>query len=341
MKPETVACFGELMLRLDCPTGSRIPFGHQFNRYYGGSEANAAVVMAQLGAAARFISAVPDNPIGRDAAAALKAIGVDTRYISFTANRMGIYFTENGGSLRPTRVVYDRKGSAFSQLQAGTIDWKTVLEGCTGFHWSGITPALGQNSIDLLREGLEVARQSGLRISADLNYRSQLWDFGVAPHSVMPELLSYCQVINGDLTAAEKFLGISFEKDKNPAAQFDAYCQALGSLLPAATLLSMSFRQTSAFGTDAYQAFLHHNGQTFASREYWLPAITDRIGSGDAFMGGLLAGLGQLPDQSQTLLNRATACAVLKHSLQGDFALIEQSEIDNLITNGPANRVNR
>ena len=328
------------MLRLDAPSGQRLVKPSHLLSHYGGSEANVCVVLAQLGIAAQFVTAVPDNPIGKGAVAELDSLSVDTRGILLQGERMGIYFHESGNGIRPSKIYYDREYSSFSQLTFAQHDWTRLMQNQDWLHWSGITPALGENSASLCRSVLAAARTKGLRISADLNYRSTLWKYGKTPKEVMPELLQHCELINGDLEALQMYLGIQTDPASPPGQQFESAAQQLRKLLPNTKVLAMSFRDQTPEGHMTYQGALHTEGKSFFTETYVLSRVTDRIGSGDAFMAGLIYGVINQEAAHKTIAV-ATACAILKHAVWGDFLRIDKTEIDEFLKNGLSYKVTR
>lgn len=328
------------MLRLDAPSGQRLVKPSHLLSHYGGSEANVCVVLAQLGIDTQFVTALPDNPIGQGAVAELHSLAVGTRGILHQGERMGIYFHEPGNGIRPSKIYYDREHSSFSQLTFAQQNWSSLLENQEWLHWSGITPALGENSASLCRSVLAAARSKGLRISADLNYRSTLWKYGKTPKEVMPELLQHCELINGDLEALQTYLGIQTDPALSPVQQFESAAQQLRKLLPNIKMLAMSFRDQTPEGHMTYQGALHAEGKSFFTETYVLSRVTDRIGSGDAFMAGLLYGVLQQESARETIAI-ATACAILKHAVWGDFLRINKEEIDEFLKNGLSYKVTR
>ena len=328
------------MLRLESQAGQRLQHTSSFRPFFGGAEANVSVLLSQLGMEVCFVSALPDNPIGQSAINALRSFGTDTQYVQRSGNRIGIYYTENGNTIRSSKVVYDRKNSSFASLGPGSIDWNKIFEKASWFHWTGISPALTQQSADLCLEALKEAKKKGLTISADMNYRSTLWDYGKHPSEIMPELLSYCDIITGDIDTIEIYFGIKIKSGSAVEDKFRLCTEALLKNLTALKVLAMSFRGSNDSQLPTYQAAVSLNNEITFSPNYTIPQTIDRIGSGDAFMGGLIYGLLQ-KQSAQVLVNNATACAVLKHSIEGDFTIITKEEIEQFIKTGPVNRVIR
>ena len=210
MNPRIVT-FGEIMLRLAPPDHLRFSQSVHLESTFGGGEANVAVSCANYGLDVAFITRLPDNDIAHWCIRTLKSYGVDTSQIIFGGERMGIYFLEHGAVSRGSKVVYDRAHSAIAEIEPGMIDWDKVLDGATWFHWTGITPAISQGAADVCLEAIKAARQKGLTVSCDLNYRKNLWKYGKKPSEVMPGLVSGCDVILGNEEDAEKVFGIQPE----------------------------------------------------------------------------------------------------------------------------------
>jgi 2-dehydro-3-deoxygluconokinase len=335
-----VVAFGELMLRLVPEHGQRFRQTNTFVNYFGGAEANTCALLGQLGVEARFVSALPWNELGQAAVDALHRYSVSTQFVSRNDQRMGIYFTENGNGIRPSRVIYDRKNSAFSFLKKADIHWDQALKGADLFYWSGISPALTQQTSDLCKEALDTAKTMGVQIAADMNYRSTLWDYGKKPADIMPELLSYCDIITGDVDTIDVYFGIKTDKHLTPEDQFRHCATALQQRLPSMKVFAMSFRGITQHQQHIYRGALMVEDGFHFSPAFQLPQVTDRIGSGDAFQAGLLYGLlQQLP--AEKTINYATACGVLKHSMAGDVALLHHHEIEHFMEHGPVNHVIR
>ena len=339
LENKSIVTFGEIMLRLDCPPGQRFQRNKLFNRFYGGAEANVSVVLSQLGIHAKYVTALPANDIGQAAIDEMRAFGVDVSLIHRSGERVGIYFTEHGNNIRPSRVIYDRKNSSFASLQTGSINWQEAFENSSYFFWSGISAALTQNATDVCREALSAAKSKGLTIAADMNYRRTLWDYGKQPSEVMPELLSYCEIITGDIDTIAVYFGIPEGKGTNED-KFRFCAAGLKKKLPGMNAFTMSFRGTDQYNQPTYSGALMLGNEFYFSPVYSLPQTVDRIGSGDAFQGGLLYGLmKKIPGQD--IINFAIACGAIKHSTEGDFAILTKEEAEQFIKSGAVNRVIR
>lgn len=341
----TVATFGEIMMRLATPLFQRFAQARDLEVTYGGGEANVAVSLANYGVNARFVTALPKNDIGQACENYLRQYGVDTSYIARQGDRLGIYFLENGAAQRGSKVVYDRAGSAIAEIKAGDIDWDKAFEGVDWFHWTGITPAISQRAADVCLEAIKAARGKGITVSADLNYRKNLWKYGKKASEVMPELVGLCDVAIGNEEDAEKVFGISaagadVESGKVEAEGYRAVAEALISKFPSLNTVSITLRGSLSASRNTWSGILYQNGEMFVGPLYDITHIVDRVGGGDSFCGGLIFATldGRAP---QECIDFAVAASCLKHSIHGDFNMATISEVEALIKGGGSGRVQR
>jgi 2-dehydro-3-deoxygluconokinase len=328
-----IVCFGEIMLRLTPPNNLKFNQATNLDVIYGGSEANVAVSLAQLGAKADYVTRVPNNDLGKSALNELRKYGVDTHSSIFGGDRLGVYFLEMGAGSRGSKIIYDRANSGMATLQKGVIDWHKVFENATWFHWSGITPAISQSAADATLEAIEVAKKMGLTVSCDLNYRANLWQYGKNPNQIMPELLKGCDVMLGDGDTIDLYFNL---KGADYAEVFEKTFKAFPNL----TYIAMTARKAYNASHNAYKGFLHDGTTLFESKEYDIADILDRIGGGDAFMAGLIFQLFQ-NGAPQYSVEFATAAATLKHYVHGDYNLSNLSEVESLMKGNTGGRVNR
>lgn len=334
-----VVAFGELLLRLHSGQGRRFSQAGAYEVIYAGAEANTCVLLARLGIAADYITRVPDNEIALAGIRQLGGQGVGTANVVYGGDKLGLFFTEQGNGMRPVRVIYDRAGSAYASIRPGEIDWRAVLSGARYFHWSGIAAAVSQQAAEVCREALTTAKEMGLRISVDFNYRTTLWKYGKHSREVMPDLLQYSQVAVADLDSAAVYYGIETDRAAGFEDRFLQCSAALQQKIPSLEVLGMSFRAPRGLQHSYYGALLY-KGDRYFSMRHELPVITDQIGSGDAFTGGMLYGLMRdLPPQE--IIEFAAACGALKQSIHGDWALISRAEIEEFIQHGPSGRIIR
>lgn len=333
---DSLAAFGEFLLRLHSNNGKRFQQTDGYTAYYAGAEANVCVLLTRLGMKVEYISRVPDNDLAAAGLQQLRGHGVGTKHIVHGGSKLGLYFTEAGNQIRPTRVIYDRTGSSFAELQSGDINWNNVLEEQQYFHWSGVAAALSESAANVCKEAIEAARKKGITISADFNYRATLWKYGKEPKEVMPALLQHSQIAVADLDAVKIYYGIETDPKLSLEERFQRTYLSLKPHMPQLKTLGMSFRKPGGI----YCAALAHEDKYYYAEGYKLQTITDQIGTGDAFTAGILYGLmNKYP--SQEIINFATACGALKQSIPGDWAVITKKEIEEMVANGVSGRVTR
>ncbi len=339
---QAVVTFGEIMARLSPPKGDRIHGAQKLDLHFGGAEANVAVSLARFGVPAAFVSALPTNAMGDNACRVLAAQGVGTEYILRQGKRVGIYYLEHGAGPRPSQVIYDRAGSAVSQITASDLDWDKILHGVSWFHWTGITPALGEGVADALKQGLEVARKQGITVSVDLNYRKKLWSEEKAC-KVMSELMPYVDICLGNEEDPTKIFGIkplgtAVDKGRIQAEGYRTLATELVERF-GFRKVAITLRESISASENHWSACLY-NGSDFMLSPRYKVWIVDRVGSGDAFAGGLIyALLRGRPDQEA--LEFGVAAAVLKHSIYGDFNLVNVQEVERLAAGDQSGRILR
>ncbi len=343
-----VVTFGEIMLRLSPPGFLRFSQTNSFDVVYGGGESNVAVSLANYGVPVEFVTRLPKNDIGECALMEMRKRGVGTNKIIYGGDRLGIYFLETGAVSRGSKVVYDRAHSSIAEIKEGMIDWDAVFEGVEWFHWTGITPAISQGAADVCLEAVKAARNKGITISTDLNYRAKLWKYGVEPEVIMTELTSYCNIILGNEEDAEKHFGIKPEGldittqgEHVKAEAFLSVCQQMMKKFPNAKKVITTLRGSISASHNTWAGVLYDGKKMYKSPEYQITHIVDRVGGGDSFMGGLIYGLLQYPDDDQNALNFAVAASCLKHTVYGDANLVTVDEVQKLMGGDASGRVAR
>lgn len=337
-----VVCFGEIMLRLSPPGYLRFEQAHSFDVVYGGGEANVAVSLANYGVDACFVTKVPANPVGRAAINEMRRYGVDTRFMQEGGERLGIYFLEKGASQRPSKVVYDRKLSAISQAAMKDFDWQTIFSGADWFHFTGITPALGDNVAEAVREACIAAKAAGLTVSCDLNFRKNLWSSEKAG-KVMATFMPHVDVCIANEEDAEKVFGIrAADSDVTGGVlSHEGYKAVAGQLKErfGFQIVAITLRGSISASDNNWAAMLYKNGEYHFSRNYPVH-IVDRVGGGDAFAAGLiytfLNGYGD-----KDALEFAAAASCLKHSIEGDANHVTVEEVKTLMAGEASGRVRR
>jgi 2-dehydro-3-deoxygluconokinase len=340
-----VATFGEIMLRLAPPGFERILQSPQFVATFGGGEANVAVTIAQFDASSRFITVLPPaNAVADAFIGELRRFGVDPSHIVRGPGRMGIYYVEAGANQRPSKVLYDREHSAIALAKPGTINWKSALRGATWFHITGITPAISASAADLSFEALLAAREMGLQISCDLNYRKNLWKWGKKASDVMPEIAKLIDVCIANEEDCQKALNIHVDIDVESGnlerEKYSELTERVLATFPNIKTLAVTLRESKSASHNGWSACLHTGKEFFLSRRYEITHIVDRVGGGDSFAGGLIYGLNHLRSP-QEALEFAVAASCLKHSIPGDFNRFSVAEVNALIEGGGSGRVQR
>lgn len=340
-----VVTFGEIMLRLSTPGYSRFVQSQNFDATYGGGEANVAASLANYGLESYFVTKLPDHEIGQSALNHLRRFGVETKYISRGGNRLGIYFLETGASQRASKVIYDRSYSAISEAVKKDFNWDEIFDGIDWFHWTGITPALGKNTQEILHEALIAAKSKNITVSCDLNFRKKLWSTNEA-QSVMKPLMKYVDVCIANEEDAEKSLGEQLGATDIEGAEIDeeAYfrlCKTLKEKYDFTTV-AITLRESYSASRNGWSALLYDDKDCkipYRSRKYDIQII-DRVGGGDSFASGLIYGLLSY-NNTKTALEFAVAASCLKQTIPGDFNLVSVQEVEKLSKGDGSGRVER
>lgn len=337
-----IVTFGEIMLRLSTQNYERLSQAKKFDLCFGGGEANVAVSLAHFGHDAYFVSKLPDNDIGKSAAKSLKSEDVNCNHIIWGGQRLGIYYLEAGSSLRGSKVTYDRAHSAVSESNFDEYDFKEVLNGASLFHFSGITPALSENCASLIKKVCILAKEMGVTVSCDLNYRKKLWTKEKAQQVMIP-LMEYVDICIGNEEDFETCLGYKPESDilkgRTDASDYKNIFKQLSKDFKFKFIAS-TLRESFSASHNGWKGLLF-DGQTFyESKHYDINPIVDRVGSGDSFAAGLIHGLISQKDK-QKALDFAIAASALKHTIPGDFNQVNEEEVWNLANGNQSGRVSR
>jgi len=339
-----VVTFGEVMLRLKSPGFERLFQSPTLEASFGGAEANVAVSLAQFGVPVSFVSAIPANPVGDACLGELQRFGVDTSRVRREGSRLGIYFLEAGANQRPSKVVYDRSGSAIAAAKPGDFDWDAVLDGASWFHLTGVTPAISQSAADLAIEGARHARAKGITVSCDYNYRKNLWKYGKTACDVMRELVRHVHVGIANEEDCQEALGIELDVDvASGALATDRYRTLAARVLeefPNLEKQVITLRESHSADRNGWSAVLHNRKDFLVSRRYDITDIVDRVGAGDSFAAGLIYGLLSYGDDARAL-EFAAAASCLKHSILGDFNRVSVGEVEALVAGEASGRVQR
>ncbi len=319
-----IVTFGEVMMRLSTPLHQRFTQANQLEINYGGSEANVAVSLSHFGVSTEHVTCLPQNDFGAAAKAHLQAHGVITTNTLLQEGRLGLYFLEQGAAQRSSKIVYDRFDSAFANLDPAHFNWDEIFEDASWFHWCGITPAISQQAADACADAVRTARKLGIPISADINYRRNLWQYGKKVIEVMPALIAESDIVIGGLTDFENCIGIR-ESD------FINGCKNVQQLFPSISKIANTERTSIHSTHNKISALLWDGHELLLSKQYELSDIVDRIGSGDAFMAGLIYGWAQKLSDVDTLEFAIAACA-LKHTVHGDVNTVSVKEVQALVS---------
>lgn len=337
-----VITFGELMLRLQPFNYLRIVQSENYEATYGGGEANVAVSLANYGLETEFVSILPNNEIGQAGVNSLRKYGVGTKFIKRKGDRCGIYFLEKGASQRASKVIYDRKWSSFYFSEPEDYDWDAIFEGADWFHISGITPAVAPALREIAITACRKAKEHGVKVSCDLNYRGKLWTREEAKET-MTKIAKYVDVCIGNEEDASDVFGIKASGTDIYGGKLsvEGYHSVAKQLMETFGFekVAITLRTSISASVNKWSALLYDGKDFYQAREYEMNII-DRVGGGDSFSGGLIYAL--LNNYSgQDAIEFAVAASCLKHSIEGDYNLVTVDEVTKLIKSGGSGRVQR
>ena len=339
-----VVTFGEVMLRLKSPGVERLFQSPMLEATFGGAEANVAVSLAQYGIPVTFVSAVPPNDIGDACLGELRRHGVDTSGVRRHGDRLGVYFLEAGANQRPSKVTYDRIGSAIATAKRGDFDWSAIFEGATWFHVSGVTPAISAGAAELALEAVQAARAKGVTVSCDYNYRKNLWRWGKKAPEVMGELVRHVQVGIANEEDCQNALGLDMRVDVAGGhlelERYRSLAQRVLDAFPNLERQVITLRESHSADRNGWSAVLATRSSFLRSRQYDITDIVDRVGAGDSFAAGLIYGMLTYRDDAKAL-DFAAAASCLKHSILGDFNRVSVGEVEALVQGEASGRVQR
>ncbi|PAP80893.1 2-dehydro-3-deoxygluconokinase [Rubrivirga sp. SAORIC476] len=340
-----VVTLGEIMLRLSTPGFTRFVQSQSFDVTYGGGEANVAVALAGYGLESYFVSKLPTHEIGQSAVNHLRRYGVSDRFIVRGGDRVGIYFLETGASQRPSKVIYDRADAAVTTLTPDEVDLEAAMEGARWFHFTGITPALGATARRTVTEAARAAKAAGATVSCDLNFRKKLWTTDEAQATMRP-LMEHVDVCIANEEDADKCLGMTAGATDVHGAELDeaGYVELAKKLKREFDFeaVAITLRESFSASHNGWSAILHDDkdcATPVRSTRYDIQ-IVDRVGGGDSFASGLIAGLLQ-KDDTRDALEFAVAASCLKQTIPGDFNLVTRAEVDALAAGDGSGRVQR
>jgi len=338
-----VVTFGELMLRLAPPGYERFVQAAEFGATYGGGEANVAVSLANYGLDAAFVTKLPKHEIGQAAVNSLRRFGVDTTKITRGGDRVGIYFLEKGANQRPSKVVYDRANSAIATASMEDFDWDKIFDGVEWFHFTGITPALSKGTAEICKMAAKTAKDKGIMVSCDLNYRKNLWSKAEAGET-MAALMPYVDLCIANEEDSADVFGITSSGTNVDAGALnhDGYIDVAKQMVERFKFkyVAITLRESFSANHNDWSAMLYDGNEAYFSKKYQIKNIVDRVGGGDSFGSGLIYGLLTGMDK-QASLEFAVAASCLKHSVEGDLNLVSPTEVNALAGGSASGRVQR
>ncbi len=332
------------MLRLKSPANERFFQSPSLEATFGGGEANVSVSLANYGMETDFVTVLPDNAIAEEIVRQLRGFGVGTKNIITAEGRVGIYFLETGANQRPSKVIYDRAGSSIAITSVDKYDWDKIFDGSTWLHITGITPAISQNGADVAIAAVKEAKKRDITVSCDLNYRKNLWKYGVDAKEVMTEITRYTDVVIANEEDCQKSLGITTDVDVSSGsideAKYKALTDKVLSSFPNVKKIAVTLRESHSADYNGWRACINNGSEFFVSKKYEITDIVDRVGGGDSFAGGLIYGLNTYASDSEAL-EFAVAASCLKHTIPGDFNRVSVKEVETLMKGDGSGRVQR
>ena len=337
-----VVTFGEIMLRLAPENYLRFVQTDRLEATFGGAEANVAVSLANFGVDTAFVTKLPAHEIGQSAVNSLRKFGVDTSKIVRGGDRVGIYYCEKGASQRPSKVIYDRKYSSIATASEDDFDWDDIFSGADWFHFTGITPALSDDMAKITLEAVKAAKDNGLTVSCDLNFRKKLWTSEKAC-AVMSDVLKHVDVCIANEEDAKDVFGIEAENTDINSGKLDeeGYVSVAKQLTDrfGFKAVAITLRESLSASDNNWSGMLYVANRPFFGKKYHMHVV-DRVGGGDSFGAGLIYAL--LSDfGAQDAIEFAVAASCLKHSIEGDYNMATKDEVLSLARGNASGRVQR
>ncbi|MDV7186057.1 sugar kinase [Lutibacter sp. TH_r2] len=327
--------FGEVMMRLSPPGYSKFSQTTSFDLVYGGGEANVAISCGYLGMKAAHVTRFPDNALGRAATQFLRKHWLGTINVIYGDNMLGKYFLEKGAVHRPSEVIYEREGSAFSLIKPEMVNWEEVLEGADWFHWTGITPAISEGAAMCCLDAIKTANKMGVTVSGDINSRKNMWKYGKTMQEVMPEFVENCDIVITSSRGIHELFGLgeNGKKFRNSAKQ-------LMDTFPRIKKVVGKTRKSISASHQQIQGKMWNGEKYIKSEMFNITHVIDRVGTGDAFAAGLIYGLLHCDNDLQAL-NFASAACALKHTVEGDVNMVSLDNVLNLMEGDTSGKIKR
>ena len=326
--------FGEVMMRLSPPGYEKFSQASSFELVYGGGEANVAISCAYLGMKAAHVTRFPDNAIGKAATQFLRKHWLSTQHVIYGDDMMGKYFLEKGAVHRPSEVIYEREGSAFSQIEPSMVNWEEVLKDADWFHWTGITPAISEGAAKCCLDAIKTANKLGVTVSGDIKSRSNMWKYGKTMQEVIPNMVKNCDVV----ITSSRGIREMFEIGK-PEDGFKDLSKQLIHSFPNIKKVVKKTRRTLSASHHQIQGKMW-NGQKYIKSDMLnITHIIDRVGTGDAFAAGLIYGLLHYKDAEA--IDFASAACALKHTIPGDVNTVSLENVQSLMEGDTSGAIKR
>ena len=326
--------FGEVMMRLSPPGYEKFSQASSFELVYGGGEANVAISCAYLGMKAAHVTRFPDNALGKAATQFLRKHWLSTEHVVYGDNMLGKYFLEKGAVHRPSEVIYEREGSAFSLIQPEMINWEHVLKDADWFHWTGITPAISEGAAQCCLEAVKTANKLGITVSGDINSRNNMWKYGKTMQEIIPELVQHTNVVITSSRGIREMFQLGNDEDK-----FKDLADQLIEVYPSIKKVVKKTRRTISASHHQIQGKIWNGKKYIKTDMLNITHIIDRVGTGDAFAAGLIYGLLHFKDKEA--MDFATAACALKHTIPGDVNTVTLENVKSLMEGNTSGAIKR
>lgn len=333
-----VITLGEILIRYSTEKGQHLEDSSRLFFHYGGSEANVSIGLSGLSHDVSLLSVVPNNPLGNGSLQHFRKYGVNTSRVYYSGDRLGAYFVEVGAGPRATSVVYDRKHSSLAELTQTMWEDDSLFDDVDLFHVSGITTALSDELVDITLALMKKAKEKGIKVSFDSNYRAKLWSLETASE-VYKSLLPYVDIFSAGKLDAINLLGVTPIDVSSPVEELTYYSQEMQKLYPNISVIYSTTREVISTDENYLQGNLWVDNTLYQSRQFHIPYIVDRIGGGDAFSAGMLHGL-LTKDSAQHSIEFATGMSVLKHTYAGDSLYVSNDVVETFIQSD-SSKINR
>lgn len=330
-----VVTFGEVMMRLSPPGYAKFSQATSFDLVYGGGEANVAISLAYLGMKAAHVTRFPNNALGKAATQFLRQHWLSTEHVFYGGEMIGKYFLEKGAVHRPSEVIYERAGSAFSQIEPAMVNWEHILQDADWFHWTGITPAISQGAAQCCLDAIQTANRLGIPVSGDINSRKNMWKYGQSMQEVMPKLVQNCDVVITSSRGIREMFDLGHEGGK-----FRLVAKALMEAFPRIRKVVGKTRKSISASHQQIQGKMWNGQEYIKSDMLNITHVIDRVGTGDAFAAGLIYGLLHYEPDEQALSFASAACA-LKHTVPGDVNMVSLENVLSLMNGNTSGALKR